>query len=231
MRKGQRPSMNTLVINPDRVFTDRIRSLLEREGYSTLVATDVASALVWLEDNRPDFVIVDREMLVNDEKGLFRTLQQHGDLPIVFLTSAENQERALQSEAPGLDRIERVLRRVKAALAEDLPFVRVGELLIDSSKKRVVFRGKRLPLTPIQFRLMSCLSERAGEVVGYQELLRRVWGYEGDDQEARELLKVHVRQIRLKMGLQVKDGQCQYLVSARGFGYMLVSPDEDQPPQ
>ncbi|MCG2767735.1 MAG: response regulator transcription factor [Anaerolineae bacterium] len=221
--------MNTMVINPDPAFTDRIRSQLEREGYNTAVATDVASALVLLEDHRPDFLIVDREILVSEGQVLLRTLQQHGDLPILFLTSAKNSERALQSEAPNLDRIERVLRRVKAALAEDLPVVRLGELLIDVPKKRAVFRGKRLPLTPIQFRLLSYLAKRAGEVVNYRELLRRIWGYEGDDQEAKELLKVHVRQIRRKMGLQVKDGQ--YLVSARGFGYMLIDPDEDQTSQ
>ena len=221
--------MNTLVINPDLAFTDRIRSLLEREGYSTSVATDIASALVWLKDNRPDFLIVDREILVNEGQVLLRALQHHGDLPALFLTSATSQERSLQSEAPGLDRIERVLRRAKAAVAEEVLVIRLGELLIDVPKKRAIFRGKRLPLTPIQFRLLNCLAERAGEVVGYRELLRRVWGYEGDDQEARELLKVHVRQVRRKMGLQVKDGQ--YLVSARGFGYMLVDPDEEQPSQ
>ena len=221
--------MNALVINSDSAFTDRVRSLLEREGYATWVTGDVASSLEWLEDNRPDFLIVNRELLVSEGQALLHSLQRHGDLPIVFLTSAESQERALQSEVPGLDQIEHVLRRAKAAIAEELLVVRLGELLIDIPKKRAVFRGKRLLLTPIQFRLLSLLAKRAGEVVDYRELLRRIWGYEGDDQEARNLLKVHVRQIRRKMGLQVKDGY--YLVSARGFGYMLIDPDEDQTSQ
>lgn len=221
--------MNTLVINPDPAFADRIRSRLEREGYGTSVATDVDSALVWLKENRPDFLIVDREILVNEGLVLLRTLQQHGDLPVLFLTSAESPERALQSEPPGLNRIERVLRRVQAAVSEEALVIRLGELVIDIPKKRAIYRGKRLPLTPIQFRLLNCLAERADEVIGYQELLKRIWGYEGDDQEARELLKVHIRQIRRKMGLQVKDGQ--YLVSARGFGYMLLDPGEDEPSQ
>ena len=221
--------MNALVINVDSAFTNRVRSLLEREGYLASVAGDVTSALEWLEDNRPDLLIVNREQLVTEGQVLFRSLQRHGHLPILFLTSAESQERALQSEAPGLDQIEHILRRAKAAVEEKLPVIRLGDLLIDIPKKRAVFRGKRLPLTPIQFRLLSYLAEKAGEVVDYRELLRRIWGYEGDDQEARELLKVHVRQIRRKMGLQVKDGQ--YLVSARGFGYMLIDPSEDQTSQ
>jgi DNA-binding response OmpR family regulator len=53
-----------------------------------------------------------------------------------------------------------------------------------------------------------------------------VWGYNGDKNEARELLKVHVRLIRRKLGLNPQTGE--YVRAVRGFGYMLVDPDKER---
>ena len=222
--------MNILVIDPSLPFIDTIRPLLEHEGYRTSGASDIASALVWLEENRPDSLVVDRDLLVSEGQTLLQALQRHGDLPTIFLTSTEGPRGSLESPTPELHRIEHILRRAaEVTAAVETRAIRVGELTIDLAKKRAIFRGKRLPLTPIQFRLLSRLGGQAGQVVDYRELFGQVWGYEGDDQEARTLLKAHMGQIRRKMGLQVKNGE--YLVSARGFGYMLIGPEEDHPPQ
>ena len=218
--------MNGLVIDPDPAFADAVRLLLEREGYATSVTHGVGAALEWLELNRPDLLIVDRDLLASEGQALLLSLQRHDDLPLVFLTSTEAREHTPQSEKSVLERIDRIVRQATPTEAAVRPLIQLGELLIDISKRRAIFRGRRLPLTPIQFRLLKCLGERAGEVIDHRELLREIWGYDGDDQEAKELLKVHVRQIRRKMGLLAKDNE--YLVSVRGFGYMLIDPAEDE---
>jgi DNA-binding response OmpR family regulator len=71
---------------------------------------------------------------------------------------------------------------------------------------------------------MASLALDAGRVVGFRELLENVWGYQGDEGEARELLKVHVNRIRHKMRSLAEGGE-SYIQSARGFGYMLSPPD------
>jgi DNA-binding response OmpR family regulator len=63
-------------------------------------------------------------------------------------------------------------------------------------------------------------------VVGYRELFREVWGCDGEEDEARELLKVHIRQIRLKLGLEAQ--KAEYLQTVRGFGYMLVEHESQK---
>ena len=55
--------------------------------------------------------------------------------------------------------------------------------------------------------------------------LRAVWGHDGNDNEARELLKVHIRQIRRRLSLDPE--RQHYIRSVRGFGYMLTSPEDD----
>jgi DNA-binding response OmpR family regulator len=52
-----------------------------------------------------------------------------------------------------------------------------------------------------------------------------VWGYQGEDSEARELLKVHIKRIRLKMQAIAEGGE-RYIQTVRGFGYRLSPPDE-----
>jgi DNA-binding response OmpR family regulator len=80
-------------------------------------------------------------------------------------------------------------------------------------------------LPPIQYRLLLALARRAGEVVTCKELIRTVWGYEAEEIESRELVKVHIRQIRRRLGLDPE--QHYYIHSVRGFGYMLAPPDEN----
>jgi two-component system, OmpR family, KDP operon response regulator KdpE len=115
-------------------------------------------------------------------------------------------------------RLARPAQRPSAAL-------RIGKLTIDLARKRVRLRGRWLSLPPTQYRLLTVLAQHRGQVVGYRELLKEVWGYDGDENEARELLKVHVRLIRRKLGLNPQTGE--YLRAVRGFGYMLVDPDKE----
>ena len=104
-------------------------------------------------------------------------------------------------------------------------YYQVGDLRVDTRKKRAGLGNQWVTLPPIQYRLLLTLAKQAGEVVEFQELMREVWGYKGEDSEARELLKVHVRQIRRRLGLDPE--RSHYIRSVRGFGYMLVSPDEE----
>jgi DNA-binding response OmpR family regulator len=217
--------MNTLLINPDPDSLDEIRSVLESRNHQTAGCADVTAALAWLEDNSPELVVVERGSLEGEGQAFLDSLQRHDLLPIIVLTSVGSARSSSSEQLSDLDRLSMVLRRLELLAAEENQVIHLGELIVDVPKKRATFGGKRIPLTPIQFRLLTYLARKAGQVVDYRELLRNVWGFEGDDREARELLKVHIRQIRRKMGLDVRDGM--YLVSSRGFGYMLIDPEED----
>jgi DNA-binding response OmpR family regulator len=99
----------------------------------------------------------------------------------------------------------------------------VGDLRVDTRRKRVGVGPHWTTLPPLEYRLILTLIRHPDEVVGYQELMRAVWGYEGDRDEARELLKGHIRQIRRRLGLDASTPQ--YIHAVRGFGYMLSAPE------
>jgi len=98
----------------------------------------------------------------------------------------------------------------------------VGELLIDFRARQVRRRGEKLHLTPLEFELLAYLARNAGRVVGYDELLERVWGY-GYDEGNHGLVRMCVSRLRRKIG--DAPGGPQHIVCVRGVGYRLGEPE------
>ncbi len=88
----------------------------------------------------------------------------------------------------------------------------------------VLRNGQQVHLTPIEFRILQVLSRRPGQVASFRQLLREAAGYDGGDQEAQEIIKVHVSHLRHK--LEPDPRNPILIVNARGIGYKLVPQPE-----
>jgi len=227
--------MRILVIDEDEEFSKSLRYSLQREGHPVFVALDSSSipTLVW--KHKPDLIILDKDLLEIDGLRPFASLQEDVDMPLILLVAHVKEEGRREEELSGerirafglkhLRRAEAILRRLRRLFEEERTILEIGQLTIDFEKKRVTFYDEPLSLTPIQFHLLSSLALDAGRVMGYRELLENVWGYKGEDSEARELLKVHINRMRQKMKAIAGGGE-SYIQSVRGFGYRLSPPDE-----
>ncbi len=171
---------------------------------------DVVSSL---ETNRPGLILVERAALAQAELTTLFKLTEPGRWPPLLIvdTLAADSQRGIAAA-----------RRLTQPPPQ---YYQSGELRIDTRKRRASIGERWITLPPIQYRLLLALAQREGEVVGCQELLRLVWGYEAEDAEARELVKVHIRQIRRRLSLDPE--KHHYIHSVRGFGYMLAPPGED----
>jgi two-component system response regulator MtrA len=226
--------MRILVINEGEEFSKGLRYYLQREGHSVFVAPDSSSIPSLLGKHKPDLIILDKELLEIDGLRPFAPLQEDADMPLVLpIAHAEEvrregellEERVRAFEPEHLRRAEAILRRLRSLFEKERTILQICQLTIDFEKKQVTFYDKPLALTPIQFNLLSSLALDAGRVMGYRELLETVWGYKGEDSEARELLKVHINRIRRKMRAIAEEGE-SYIQSVRGFGYRLSAPGE-----
>jgi DNA-binding response OmpR family regulator len=223
--------LNILIVNPNKVFLSALSPLLEKDGHDISVACDMTAALQALEQSLPGLVVMERECLEQEGQPFFAKLGQYDRLPIILLTSGSQTDEGVKfatvPKQHELERIEAIVARVKETTSEQRgETIRIGDLVIDFAKKQVAFGERRIKLPPIQFRLLTHLALNVGRVVEYQELLQEVWRYQGEDSEARELLKVHIRQIRRKLGWDA--AKAEYLQSVRGFGYMLVEPEDTE---
>ncbi len=172
-----------------------------------------SDAISSLEHDRPDLILIERVALIRMELAILSDLAKPGRWPPLLLV-----------DAPAADARDGVM--VTRRLVQAAPqYYQIGELRIDTRRKRAGLGGRWVALPPIQYRLLLTLAERAGEVIACQQLLRLVWGYDAGEIEARELVKVHIRQIRRRLGLGPEEHP--YIRSVRGFGYVLAPPDED----
>lgn len=76
-----------------------------------------------------------------------------------------------------------------------------------------------MAVTPAEYRLLACLAKQLGKVVSSSEMIREMSGYSCSEQEAQEIVKVHVSRLRSK--LDRDPSMASYLLNVRGFGYLL----------
>lgn len=97
--------------------------------------------------------------------------------------------------------------------------VNVGPLQLDTWRQLASLNSKTLPLTPTEFRVLLCLAEHAGTMMGYAQLVKCAQGYEASELEAGELIKPHIHHLRQK--LEPDPSQPRYILNVRGKGYLL----------
>jgi len=217
---GPKRSQQRVMILAEDAAAARWAQALSEDRVVCLIASSVSLATKLLQNESAlELLIVDRDVLSRQFRAMVKMLKATSHWPVIV---------PLRNGGRRPTRADR--NRVAAALAllraRRLPgeVIRLSDLTIDLARKRAKFGRRRwVPLPPVQYHLLVTLAQRPNEVIGFRELLRQVWGYDGSKAEAQELLKAHVRLIRRKLGWNPQTGE--YLRSVRGFGYMLSVPE------
>lgn len=208
----QEISMHVATLGLSSSVAGEIQAQLGAVGDRYSHASSWPDIVALLENDRPDLILVERTALAHIELCSLSTLTEPGRWPPLLLV-----DRAATGLKNGL--------LVGRHFSQSLPrHYRVGELCIDTYRKRAGIDERWVTLPPIQYRLLLTLAEHPGEVIDCQTLLQMVWGYEATEAEARELVKVHIRQMRRRLGSDAEGRD--YIRSVRGFGYMLAPPGE-----
>jgi DNA-binding response OmpR family regulator len=214
-----------LVVEDDASLRELLSAALEREGWAVTAVADAHAGDAAVDDFGPDVAILDIRLGDGpDGLTLARRIRQRSDLPFLFLTDRSDVEDRLAGFESGAEdylskpfvlgelvaRLRVILRRRERAVPE---VIEVGALKIDESGRRVFVAGEVVELTRIEFELLTLLARQAGRVASKSDLLSRVWGFEGYDQN---LVEVHVSSLRRK--LMSEGGLIQ---TVRGVGYVL----------
>ena len=194
-------------------FADTVKDAFSADRHRCTVAVGWPEIVAFLNTDRPDLVVVERQALGQVTVLDLAQVAANGPWPPLLITGAE------------ITGIAQALVSAGQLGPGEPQYLRVGNLRIDTRRKRATIGERWVALPPIQYRLLLTLARRANEVVTSQELLRIVWGYDASPIEARELVKVHIRQIRRRLGLDPK--KHHYIRSVRGFGYLLGPLDDE----
>ena len=211
---------------------------LEQAGFAVMQAKNGQDALQKIEDHTPDLVILDWMMPHLSGIELCRLLRSRSDtmlLPIIILSArGEEGDRTLGLDSGADDymskpfsprelvsRVKALLRRSRPALMNDT--LEFEDLQLFPSRMEVYRTGQVVPLGPKEFRLLSILIERPGQVFSRAQLLDLVWGH-GVYVEERT---VDVHLSRLRKAINKPDGQTEMpnlIRTVRGSGYALRAP-------
>ena len=219
-----------LVIEDD----DRIRlSLvlaLEDEGYAAHGAATAEEGLAAQRARPADTVLVDLMLPGIDGFECIRQLRRDDDVPIVVVSARDDTHDIVAALEAGADdyvvkpvaikelsaRLRALKRRARAVTADPVPTLTFGDLEISPEAGEVRRRGEAVAVTRTEFQLLCELAEHAGRVLSRQQLLQRVWQYDGGDER---LVDVHVGRLRQK--IEDDSGSPRHLVTVRGLGYKL----------
>jgi two-component system, OmpR family, alkaline phosphatase synthesis response regulator PhoP len=225
-----------LVVEDDEATAFMLSDLLESAGHQVRVASTGAAARAYVEQDRPDLIVLD--LVLPDEDGLVlcSLLKHLTATPILICSGTVRRRDAFLSLKLGADdfiakpfdvydllaRVEVLLRRAAQQHASEpaaqRPPIRIGELCIDHGTHQVTLAGSLLQLTPTEYRLLTVLAARPDQVVPRDALAKLVWG--DPDTGTSRTIDVHIGRLRVKLSHASRSAP--QIISVRGFGYKIV---------
>ncbi|MDH5508492.1 MAG: response regulator transcription factor [Anaerolineae bacterium] len=223
-----------LLIDDDESLTELLKSYLENQGHSVRVGVNGSEGLRALYAKKPDLVVLDVTMPVKNGWDTIEKIREVSHVPVIMLTARDEEYDILHGFALGADdyitkpfsfaqfaaRINAVLSRAERQNQHGGEQIKEGDLIIDM-RTRQVWRGKKqIGLTPTEFKLLTTLMKRSGEVVSPQELVKDVWGAEYAGEVG------HVRRYiwHLRKKLEPDPENPKYVHNERGYGYRFQAP-------
>jgi DNA-binding response OmpR family regulator len=223
-----------LVVDDDPKIVRLVRTYLEREGHRVVEAGDGRSALEAIGRDDPSLVVLDLMLPEIDGLSVIRAARRRTDTPVIVLSARGTTGDRIAGLTVGADdylpkpfspaelvlRVERVLARTRAPRGQvtDSRFVS-GDVTIDLDRHEVRRKGRPIPTTSVEFRLLLTLVEANGRVLSRDQLLDAVYGRDGGEVLDRTI-DVHVGRLRDKLGDSATDPEV--IATVRGFGYRAV---------
>ena len=221
------------LVDDDRNILTSISMALENEGFKVQTYIDAESALVGISRSPPDLAVIDIKMPRLDGMELLEKIRKKSNLPVIFLTSKDDEVDELLGLRMGaddyitkpfsqrllLERIRTLLRRqdINSApgLAGSDQEIKIGHLLLDSARHLCKWRNNELNLTVTEFLLIETLARRPGLVKTRDQLMDAAYGetiYVDD-----RTIDSHIKRLRRKF--KNLDKNFDEIETLYGIGY------------
>ncbi len=214
---------------------DRLRSWLEKgleEADFVVDATgDGKEGLWYAQSNSYDVIILDLMLPGMDGLSILRRLRESGrEDQVLILTAKDTVPDRVKGLNLGADdylikpfAFEELLARVHALVrrgyGKHCPVIRIGDLDIDTSKRRVSRGDQEIELRAMEYKLLEYLARRTGETVTRTEIWEHL--YDFDSGAMSNVVDVYVGNLRRKLD---RPGEKSLIQTRRGLGYVLGTP-------
>ena len=224
-------SVRVLVVDDERSIRRFLKVSLGSQ-YTVFEATDGVEAIAAVAADRPDIIILDLGLPDMDGVEVIRQLREWTQIPIIVISVRGKEAEKISVLDAGADDyltkpfgIGELMARLRAALrhlpnTEGEPLFKIGDLVVDQSRREVLVSGEAVSLTPTEYDLLRTLVRYAGKVVTHTQLLRAVWG-SGYETETH-MLQVNISNLRRK--IEPNPARPIYIITEPGVGYRMKLP-------
>jgi DNA-binding response OmpR family regulator len=224
-----------LVVDDTRNVQLLLTDFLSGQDFEVLCASDGREALAVVHESSPDLILLDIMMPNMDGYQFITHLRRESDVPVLMISAKQQEADIIRGFDLGADdyitkpfrmrellvRMRAVLRR--ASIKETIPAsLTIGAISLDHSKHEVRKNDVVVECTPLEFQVLEMLMQSPGQVVRREELCMRLMenGYSGSE----ATLKIHIRNLRLKLEDNLE--QPQYIETVFGVGYRFMEAGE-----
>ena len=236
---GRRDRARILVVGGDPEGRRYTRSILLEACFTPVMTSNPDEIERLIEVERPHLAIVESMLSPGEDFVLMERIRRISDAPVVFVCgrgSGSVIEQAFEFGAADyvakpftptelVARINAALRRRPSSTLVDPPktFI-MDDITIDYGRRRVTVAGLPVQLTATEYRLLYELSNAAGQVLTYEQLLRRAWGplYTTDTR----IVHTYVKQLRSKLGDDAR--RSRYIFTHPRIGYHMARPSAEK---
>jgi two-component system, OmpR family, response regulator MtrA len=222
--------LTVLFADDDAETRQLVKILLRQKNFQMIGVSNGQEAIDVLERQGVDLVILDVMMPGMDGLTTLRHIRQSSNIPVILLTAKDQEDDILAGFAAGASdyvtkpfRPAELVARVQSRLlsgqeTRPLGVLKYRHLQMDLKRRQVTCNDKPLDLTRLEFQLLLCFMQSQGEVLSKEELLRAVWGYQGDHPD---LNLVEAVVVRLRKKIKISSTCPEFIQTVRGVGYQF----------
>jgi len=228
--------MKKILLVEDDIKLARFLQLeLEHEGYDVSVAYDGSSGFDSANNDSFHLIIMDLMLPYMSGIELCRRIRKKSEIPIIMLTAKGD----IADKVTGLDAgaddyvtkpfaIEEIFARIRSInrrnkSTKENPQLVNGELTVDKKSHNVKYKETQIELTGTEYKLLVFLLENAGTVLGRDEIIENVWGF--DFIGETNIVDVYISYLRSKIDQRF---DIEMIKTARGFGYIIRKEEADE---
>lgn len=223
-----------LVVEDDAPVRNLITTTLKAHEYSYLTASNGASALLEASSHNPDVVLLDLGLPDMDGMEIIAKIRTWSNMPIIVISARTEDTDKIDALDAGADdyltkpfSVEELLARLRVTQRRlaSIQGDKFGETAFQNGMLRLDYTAgcayigdEELHLTPIEYKLLSLLSQNVGKVLTHTFITQKIWGSSWENDIAS--LRVFMATLRKK--LDIAPGSPQYIQTHIGVGYRMI---------
>ena len=215
-----------LIVEDEKKLANILSDYLKRDGFKTEMIEDGIKVVPWVKVNNPDLILLDLMLPNANGKDICKEIRTFSKVPIIMVTAMIDEvDRLIGLELEADDYIckpfspKEVVARVKTVLRRSDPdYINTDPLkgfVVNAENYSIILEGKKLDLTPVEFRILSMFINYPGRVYNRDQILNII--FEDGRIVLDRTVDTHIKNLRKKLHAIMPDSE--HIRSVYGIGY------------